>query len=51
VVGLFNLLESAFEGSGLEDDEMPRMPGDQFFLSVRTAAQRAIFSSANESSK
>jgi hypothetical protein len=43
VVGLFNLLESAFEGSGLEDDAMPRMPGDQFYLSVRTAASWACF--------
>ena len=34
VVGLFNLLESAFEGAGLEDDAMPRMPGDQFMLKV-----------------
>jgi len=32
VTGLFNLLESAFEGAGLEDDAMPRMPGDQFLL-------------------
>ena len=37
VVGLFNLLESAFEGAGLEDDAMPRMPGEQFYLSVMTA--------------
>ena len=43
VVGLFNLLESAFEGSVLEDDAMPRMPGDQFYLSVRTAASWACF--------
>ena len=34
VSGLFNLLESAFEGAGLEDDAMPRMPGDQYYLRV-----------------
>lgn len=34
VIGLFNLLSSAFEGSGLEDDMMPRMPGNQFQLVV-----------------
>ena len=34
VVGLFNLLESAFEGAGMEDGAMPRMPGDQFYLKV-----------------
>ena len=34
VIGLFNMLESAFEGAGLEDDAMPRMPGDQFELQV-----------------
>lgn len=38
VVGLFNLLESAFEGAGLEDDAMPRMPGDQFYLNVCSVA-------------
>ena len=35
VIGLFNMLESAFEGAGLEDDAMPRMPGDQFELQVQ----------------
>jgi len=34
VIGLFNLLGSAFEDSGLEDDMMPRMPGNQFSLVV-----------------
>ena len=32
VIGLFDLREYAFEGSGLEDDEMPRMPGNEFNL-------------------
>ena len=34
IIGLFNLLESAFADSGLKDDEMPRMPGNQFMLEM-----------------
>jgi len=34
IIGLFNLLESAFADSGLKDDEMPRMPGNQFRLEM-----------------
>ena len=48
VVGLFNLLESAFEGAGLEDDAMPRMPGDQFYLSVSERERHSNFARERE---
>jgi len=42
VIGLFNLLGSAFEDSGLEDDMRPRMPGNQFSLVVSSYTSKRV---------